>query len=182
MQLIDVWKLNMKYLLEAKIFHCPDDLSLCLLSLPYYKWNVGRMDILNNLPLCYCSTEILQEFQIPFFACLGSVHDIHMEECAQGGVQKNMHSPASPHEHRASVQTLLLHPSLLKTSWEHPHRREEAWHQGAIGSALHCFTTHQDEKEFSNSAWNRLGLYMPHPSCLSLFLRTATVLFWRLNW
>lgn len=37
MQLIDAWKLNIKYLLEAKIFHCPADISLCLLSLPYYK-------------------------------------------------------------------------------------------------------------------------------------------------
>lgn len=62
-QLIDAWKLNMTYLLEAKILHCPADLPLCLLSFPYYKLNVRGTSIFNNLLLCRCSTESLQMFQ-----------------------------------------------------------------------------------------------------------------------
>lgn len=170
----------MKYLLEAKIFRCPADLSVCLFSLPYHKWNVGGIDILDNLLLCYCSTEIVQGFQIPFFACLASGHDIHVEEGAQGG-QKNMHSPASLSEHRSDLQVLLFHSSPLKPSREHPYRREEAWHQGGIGSALCCFVYARMKMNLATvlgtADWLTAISSLP-----CYFLRLQLFPFWRLSW
>lgn len=60
MYLTDAWKLNTKFLLEAKIFHCFAGLPLQLLSVPYYKWNVEDIGTLNSFRVLYA--EILQEF------------------------------------------------------------------------------------------------------------------------
>lgn len=56
----------MKYLLEAKVFHCLADLSLCLLSFPYYKGNVGGIGILNNLLLVTVLLKSYESFRFVF--------------------------------------------------------------------------------------------------------------------
>lgn len=72
----------MKYLLEAKIFHCPADLSLII--------NEMLEELVYLITFC-CVTVLLKSsksFKFFFFACLGSGHDIHVQEGAQGGAEK----------------------------------------------------------------------------------------------